>query len=569
MTLNFLHNSNSKLAIIFIGIFSIIFLYIIRWNGYSGDNYQNIIKSDGIGYYNYIPSIINGDIGKQIENSSFLQKTTNDSVVNKYFIGTALVISPFVMPVYLFHSRENKTLDLYSEYYQKAISLAALFYALIGLLAFIKLLTLYKIDPKVKIFSLFALFFGTNLGYYTLIEPSMSHVYSFSFISIFLYKIKETNFSSKLNIIVLAALLAIIVLIRPINILILFAIPFLTSNILIKLKKYNLKSYITFFIVFSSIISIQSFIWSAQTGNLFIWPYANEGFYFSNPKVFDFLFSFRKGLFIYTPIALLSIAIFIIIHFKNTKTLLLAGVFIAIIIYALSSWWNWYYGDSFGSRVMIEFLVFFLLLFAISLNKMKLRWRQLTMIIASILILTNIFQSYQYYYQIISPYDMNYEKYRYTFCKYGNENKLILGGNNDIIQYHKSKPITILKDSVKNTDNLSSKQSFEYIIDANKLINYKSSFLIFSCKINKLENDLSKVYWRISHKTNTTDEILLTQFKINEIPLLPNQSRINNYTYRLPKPHTITGDYKLSIVNISNNEFLISEFKIELLGITN
>ena len=565
-----LHITKSKLAIIFIAIFSILFIYLIKWNGLSGDNYRNTIKKEGVGYYQYIAEVLEGDLSNQRANGTFLLKTNTNRVVNKYTIGTAVLVSPFILPVYIAQKISGTSIDLYSEYYQKAYSIAALFYLVIGLMAFRKLLILYNTEAKVIAFSLFTIFAGTNLAYYSLIEPSMSHIYSFSLISIFMLKIKESTFNfTRQNIFLLAVILGLIVLVRPVNILIILIIPFLIFDnykVVVNQLKANITNIIVAFVIFAAIISLQLFAWKIQTGQFLLWSYSNEGFYFSKPEILNFLFSFRKGAFVYTPLILLSTIVFILSRKIKIGFKLSALFFYTILIYIMSSWWNWYYGDSFGSRVLVDYMAFFILLFAIAIDKIKLQWQRAIVIISSIFIVLNIFQTYQYYYQIISPFDMNTEKYFYTFNKYGEENRNILGGNNDIIQYHKQKPIMVLEGSIgiidQNSDN-----AFEYKISADELMNFESSFLEFSCNINSDKDDLSNVYWQISYSDSIGNKLVESRIKLNEIPIKENGSRTNNYTFRLPKPINSADYFSIKIENNTYSKFEITDFKIRVYGI--
>ncbi|MCK5847490.1 MAG: hypothetical protein KAG84_08625, partial [Bacteroidales bacterium] len=232
------------------------------------------------------------------------------------------------------------------------------------------------------------------------------------------------------------------------------------------------------------------------------------------------------------------------------------------------SWWNWYYGDSYGSRVMIEFLSLFILLFALSLSKLSTRWQQSSVIIASLFIVLNIFQTYQYYYQILSYFDMNTEKYIYTFGKFGEENRQILGGNNDIIQYHTSGTSIILKDyKLSNNHKPGYYHNLEVLLSGKQLANYSSSYLQLSCKTEIIQNVLSKVNWQISYTDSLKNVITSTYFKINEIPLIPGESRFNNYAIRLPKPIFASDNYIIKISNTTNTEFILSDIKITLKGI--
>ncbi len=555
----------SDLAILLIGLFAFLFIIVIRWNGLSGQNYRQIIKSDGLGYYHYIPTILNGELSKQEINNTFLIETNNGRILNKYTIGTALCISPFILPVYIIDSVSGNDIDYYSEYYQKAVSIAALFYLLFGLFALKKLLILFNIESKIINFSLFAIFFGTNLSYYALIEPSMSHIYSFTFISLFFWQVKKISSDVKAKaFVILSILLAIIVLIRPINIIILLAIPFLIDNIkirIIDIIKSNFKAIAVSSLLFIAVISIQAIIWNIQTGDWFIWSYKGEGFYFSKPAILEFLFSFRKGLFIYNPLLFLITILFFYYSIFNKKKGFKVILFLLPLIYILSSWWNWYYGDSYGSRVTIDYLSFFVILFATSMQSLAINRQKIIVILSSFLILLNTFQAYQYYYQIMSKFDMNMEKYNYIFFKYGEENRNILGGNNDIIQYNnKSEVIKTISIKELNTDII-------YNIESEILRNYKSSFLKIKFKVRNYNNDLSHLYFQIAYKDKYGNNINIGQFKANEVPLMNNESRYNNYSLRLIKPTEDIDKVELKLINLNNIEYNVSDITIKIVGI--
>ena len=56
-------------------------------------------------------------------------------------------------------------------------------------------------------------------------------------------------------------------------------------------------------------------------------------------------------------------------------------------------------------------------------------------VLCFLLVGLNLVQTYQYHNKIISSWDMNFKKYRYTFLKTSDKYKNSLGGNNDIFPY--------------------------------------------------------------------------------------------------------------------------------------
>jgi len=231
----------------------------------------------------------------------------------------------------------------------------------------------------------------------------------------FYYLIKY--FKTHKHVLLLSVILAMVTLIRPINIIVVLAIPIAARNSetlkngLLNLFSNKLKLFYGI-IIFSLIISIQLIIYKIQCGEFFVYSYTDEGFDFLNPHFFDILFSYKKGLFLYTPIVFVSVLS--IIYFIRTDLYFVSyfTVFFTIVVYLLSSWWIWWYGGSFSGRPFVEFYPFLLLPLALILEKLQNKITK-RVLISTILILTlfSQFQTYQYRYYIIHWEDMNMEKY--------------------------------------------------------------------------------------------------------------------------------------------------------------
>ncbi len=567
----------------------------IRWNGVSGDNYRSIINSDGRGYYHYYEAMLGKTLMlEQQANGTFLVKTPDGKVVNKYFVGLPILWSPFVMPVYFYHRLlDNREVDLYSEGFQKAVSLAALFYLLLGLIALKKLFESFNLEPKVIGFSLFAFFFGTNLSYYTIIAPSMSHVYSFALIAAFLYFVRVFSTKEKPKYILYASIiLGFIILIRPLNGLILFAIPIVWKSdvLFIKLIRNNITTIAISSLLVLLVLFIQTFFWNLQTGSLLQWSYTGEGFYFNNPQILKFVFSFRKGFLIYTPIIGFSIISLGLIFHRNKKRAIFSLGFILLLIYVLSSWWNWYYGDSYGSRVMIDYLPVFILLFALGLQYANVKVRLWIVIISMLLITFNIFQSYQYYHNIMSHFDMNGEKYSFIFLKSGENYENKIGGNDDIAPYHRE-PMelvydiygtpchgkgysvvcrgesTITIDGEKIDCVIVDKDPYVcgFIIDADSLLKYRGLYTELQNSTYS-DEELNDVFWTVS-LSDENGKFHYYAFRINGIPVKDGEWRTDIYRFPIPTPKDSNTKIQISIWNKGERSFIIKDIRIKLYGI--
>jgi hypothetical protein len=408
-----------------LSLIAAIYLLVSININFGKNKWQDVLESDAWGYYAYLPAIfIYQDLhfafydkvmhgGHFEERLAYEYRVGNDGkVTNKYFCGTAIAIAPFFLGAHFISRLLDYPQDGYSRIYILSVNMAAIFYTLLGLLFLSNLLQFYTKEAWVLTSVIIAFAFGTQLFYYSIGEPGMSHVYSFCFVNLFLWKIKnwfETNIKSEL--IIAAFALAIVFLIRPINILILLSIPFIAGNwSTLKSGVMNFikdtKLFILSALVFVCFAMIQSLFYYLQTGNIWVDSYPNENFNFLQPHMFQILFSFRKGLFVYTPIVLFG-------HFwlfKSSKYIILSYLFFFLILtYILSSWWIWYYGGSFSLRAYIEYFGLFAILLTIFLSELK--YRKTKLITLFLLIVLCQIQTYQYRYFIIHWSEMNFEKY--------------------------------------------------------------------------------------------------------------------------------------------------------------
>ncbi len=418
---------------------AIIFLYLVLLNNYF-ERKEVVIIADGKGYYDYLPATfiyhdLNFNYTDTLITEFYNHKEYNAGInpeingwkVNKYFVGTALVQTPFFLTAHLIATNsESYIADGYSSIYQDFVFYAALFYLFIGLFFLRKLLRVKGIQLPWIITLQLSVVFCTSIMHYAHAEASFSHVYSFAFITIFLYLFQQYSIKNKFITFVLGCIiLGVIILIRPINGLIIFSIPFLYSNqrlFLYDLKKLFTKRKRTLFIgVLSclSIVFIQSMVWFVQTGQLYVKPYQDETFIFSEPHFIDFLFSFQKGFFIYAPVFLIMILLGIIgFILKNNYWKIGAFfLFFCLLVYLLSSWWTWIYGGSYGSRVMIDYYSV-IILFGSSFFILKNIFVKTFFSIALLsLSYISIIQTYQYQNYILHWSEMNYERFWQTFLK--------------------------------------------------------------------------------------------------------------------------------------------------------
>jgi hypothetical protein len=412
-------------------VFIAVCLFVTTNIHWGKNKWQNIIEADARGYYAYLPAVfiyhdLDFSFFDSVEKTNYFNANwtydyrvnVDGGIVNKYFCGTAIAQAPFFIIAHgLTYLTDNK-MDGYSQIYMLLITIAGLFYLFIGLIFTDKLLILYNIKNNIRILVLIAILFGTNLFFYSVCEMGMSHIYSFAFVSMFCYYSKKYFIGFQLrNIFSMMTLAGIIFLIRPANLLVIFLVPFFAEsrhNFIagINALKMNINYFVLSLLFMLLIISIQSALYKISTGHFWVDSYPGEDFNFTDPHFFSILFSYKKGLFLYTPVYLLSLS-GIFFFFRNNKYEFYASLgFFIILTFVLSSWWNWWYGGSFSSRVYVEYLPFFAILLGtllknISSNMLKVAFP----VLIFLLIFLCQFQTYQYRYYIIHWEDMTREKY--------------------------------------------------------------------------------------------------------------------------------------------------------------
>lgn len=402
------------------------------------DHWKGVIESDAKGYFGYLPAtFVYGDLNygfyDEMEMNKYYdanfhleyrQTTADGRYFNKYFCGSAVAMSPFYLIAHAVANNSGYDADGYSFPYIVSITLAALFYFFLGLLYLRKTLLLYEISERNISLVLITAAFGTNLFYYAIVEPGISHIYSFAFMSMFLYFSKRYFLSfEKKHLIYLAAILAMIILIRPINGLIIFSLPLIAGNYLrlrngIHLLLTSRKVLLSGLLIGAVIISMQLLIYKVSTGHFFVYSYKSEGFNFLDPHIIDILFSYRKGLFLYTPIYFISVlSVFLLWRSRTFEVLSFLGFFL-LITYVLSSWWMWYYGGSFSSRVYVEYLPVFMLILALSLQQLHIRWSKIASVTMIILLIGLCqIQTFQYRYGEIHWSEMTKDRYWNVFLR--------------------------------------------------------------------------------------------------------------------------------------------------------
>ena len=425
--LKFIQSSKFVILLI-IGILVFIQFNISRWNK------AEIFEWDVKVYYAYIPAaFIYKDLHMkyfdtipEIGNYGWYSTDSSGNRYLKVSMGVALMYLPSFAVVHTWQLITGGATDGYSAPYQRAVSLNVMLFLFLGLFSLYKILKrFYK--PLVVSVTLILIVFATNLLYYASNEPGLSHVYSFSLFAFLLWLIVKWYEKPKFKIALgIGFILGLISLIRPTNLIIIIILGLygvksfkdFKTNINLFLKTYP--QWILAILMFCVAWLPQLVYWKIVTGHYFFYTYGDEGFLFAKPEIINVLFSYRKGWFVYTPIALVAIAGIFYLNKTSNKFRLGITTYLLIHIYVVASWWCWWYGGCFGQRSMIESLAILAIPLAALINKVfeKFSWQRLALgIVIILMFILNIIQTFQYRYTIIHWDSMTKQAYWHVFLK--------------------------------------------------------------------------------------------------------------------------------------------------------
>lgn len=333
-------------------------------------DYRSEITADKGGYYVYFPAtFIYGyqadKFPKGIDlkmGEGFQLDTLTNKVITKYSSGVAVLTTPFFLATHAYQKMTGQPATGFTEPYFKTANYAGVFYFLIGIIfLYLYLINFYK--PISVVIALIVTVCITNLFYYALIDTLMSHVYTFSLMSMLLWSMNKYVENNKLKyLIIVSVLVSLIVLIRPINLL--FVVPLFLLNLdswesvkqrlglFFKIKNVAILVAVIFLIFLPQLI-----YYNYLSGNFFMYTYKNEGF--SNlfsPKFLEVLFSPINGLFVYTPGFIFFVISFIFVLRKRNFNGYVGLFSFLLMIYISASWWAWSWGCSFSMRPMVDIL---------------------------------------------------------------------------------------------------------------------------------------------------------------------------------------------------------------------
>ncbi|XOV69144.1 MAG: ArnT family glycosyltransferase [Fluviicola sp.] len=386
---------------------------------------------DGYGYYAYLPRIYEkGDLQfdkewmqRRQDQYCFgaevyqLEKRNLKSEINIYHMGLSFVLLPSYAVSDVFARMGGYPTDGFSTPYHIGYKLNALLFIFLGLLYIRKLLRFFASETA-TVLALILITLGANTYFTFNYQYDLPHLYLFTInASAFFHLLRFVKEGNNRSFWFFALLFGLAVCIRPTQ-LIFGIIPF----ILLYNEFGKTKKFIRHLVILGGAVILcnmpQLLYWKIVGGEWVILNLHTEDIVLSDPNLYDFLFSYRKGWLLYSPLFLI-LPIGFWLMFKRNK-ILFWGVFSfsLLYIYVMSAWECWWYANSFGSRVMVDIYPILAIPLVFIIDALKTRTAQIT---AGIFLLSclglNLLQSEQIRKGIIHSERMTKEHYWHVFGK--------------------------------------------------------------------------------------------------------------------------------------------------------
>ncbi|MCR9172020.1 MAG: glycosyltransferase family 39 protein [bacterium] len=394
----------------------------------SGDK-PCLCAHDGYGYYAYLPRIYEtGDLKfdqewmqRRQDQYCFgayayqLEKRDLKGEINIYHMGLSFVLLPSYAISDVVARVGGYPTDGFSMPYHVGYQLNALLFIFLGLFYLRKLLRCFASEVATMI-TLILVALGANTYFIFNYQYDLPHLYLFTINAASFYHLIQYTCEKRMRSFWFFALLfGLAVCIRPTQ-LIFGIIPFL-----LLLKEFGkTKNFVRHMLLIGAAILFcnipQILYWKIVGGDWIILNLHTEDIVLSDPNLSDFLFSYRKGWLLYSPLFLITPIGFWLMYRKR-RTLFWATLsFTVLYIYVMSAWECWWYAHSFGQRVMVDIYPILAIPLVFVIDALKTRVKQITAgLFFLVCVVLNLFQSAQVQLGIIPGDRMTEEHYWLVF----------------------------------------------------------------------------------------------------------------------------------------------------------
>jgi hypothetical protein len=385
------------------------------------------LRSDALGYYSYLPAaLLDHDLsmqsrmqllGEPVPGTYIVPET--GQLLNKYPIGVAVLTLPFFLVGHMLSIVFNQPLDGHAPIYQMVAGLAGPTYAVLGLVILDRLLR-REVAPWAALMTLACILLGTNLYNYATMDAPFSHAFSFFLITLLLYLVpcwyERPTLARTCG---LALVCGLIVLVRNTNSVAWLIVPLYGLTTWAAAGErlrwlWQVRGRV--FLVAGLVVLVllpQLLYWQAMSGHWLLNAYGSEGLrYWREPHIWGALFGIQRGLFVWSPVLLLSLpGLWLMLRRRHPMILPLLLVLL-LMLYITASWHDQGYGAAYGQRVLVDWLALLALPLALWLASLRGRvLRGTALVLCCLCIVLSVGQTYKYWQGIVDEYSPTWAEY--------------------------------------------------------------------------------------------------------------------------------------------------------------
>ena len=339
------------------------------------------IRSDGISYHVYLPSIVlHGSPrlwataddqygGAYPEHTGILRWPNTSWWLNPHPIGVAVLMLPFFLIAHALTLWSNLPPDGFSLYYQVAATLGGLTYGTAGLTILSRVLQRHFADGVV-LATLVAITFGTNYFHYLTFDATFSHTFAFFLVAALVWITERWwTLPTSSRTVILGLVVGALFLVRHSHLL-LILIPALyrPSQLWARRGSITLAGLVALAMAFPQLA-----IYKAVTGAWIVSPDSllPATMRFGAPEIAGVLFTLPKGLFFWSPVLLASVAGVFLLR-GDTRAFRWSTVAVFLLLtWLVGSWYDWQFGGSYGHRAFTDVLPLFALPMAAAFDRLR------------------------------------------------------------------------------------------------------------------------------------------------------------------------------------------------------
>lgn len=358
------------------------------------------------------------------------QLSSNDQgePIYVFLFGMALLYLPFFL---LGHGAAHLfgfETDGFSMPYQYAMVLGGILYTIIGLIYLRKILLRF-FSEEIASLVLLLLVFGTNYIHHLTVKNLETVTVLFMFMTIIVWNsIRFSEEQKPRNLFAMAVSVTMAVLVKPSEVFVFIVPLFWGVDSFVSFRKKiasffsNKKALFLSLLVCFLLVVPQLAYWHTRTGHYVYDSYKNPGvgLDITSPHIWNVLFSYRKGWFVYTPLMLFAFWGAYFVYKEQRRIFWSILLYFIVAFYIICCWSYWFYGAAFSCRPVITaypllgICLGYFLVFALRKGRV---FKIVIALLFAFFVFLNQFQWWQLKNYILDPYRTTKAYYWATFLK--------------------------------------------------------------------------------------------------------------------------------------------------------